>query len=221
MIHISKIKTIHIQYHLQQFKKYCMIHNKYWLVFIFLLFFNLIQAQDIDVYTRVKNDNIKMPELYENTLFDEYQILSKDIRMLDMVYGVIVPGYIHFKAKEMKTGYGLLGLRSISYIGLGAVYLSAKARGDKIIDIFNSNAPKHQIVINENWSINTSDLIAGTAVATIISTYLFDWIHGKYKLEKKQELIRYKYSIKIKINQLSQKENANIQDIGLSLNIKF
>jgi len=142
--------------------------------------------------------------------------------MMDMAYAVIVPGYIHFKAKEKKTGYILLGLRTSSYISLGAVYFSSKARGDKTIDVFNSNAPEQQIIINENWSIETSDLIVGTAIAVMISTYLYDWIHGKYMLEKKQELIRYKYSVKLKLeeNKLSF-NNSKPYSVGLALTLNF
>jgi len=39
--------------------------------------------------------------------------------------------------------------------------------------------------------------IAVTSLSLVIGSYLFDWIHGRSKLEKKQQAIRFKYSLKM------------------------
>jgi len=195
--------------------------NNFFLILITIISLNSF-SQDFSIYPRLPDDKVKLPYVHESMRLNEFQILSRTVRMMDMMYATIVPGYIHFKAKEMTTGYVLLGLRSASYISLSAVYLSSKSRGDKTIDIFNSNKPEQQIVINDNWSVETSDIIVGTAIAVIISTYLYDWIHGKYMLEKKQEMIRYKYSVKLKIeeNKLSF-NNTQPYSLGLALTLNF
>jgi len=159
--------------------------NKLFIVFLFFLC-NIVQAQDFDIYPRLKDDNVKMSDLYENTFFDEYQILARDVRMMDMAYSAIVPGYVHFKAKDLITGYSLMGIRLLGYSGLAYNYyhgLGLKHISNLESDIFYSS------------------------ISLIVGSYLFDWIHGKYRLEKKQEYIRYKYSIKLKLNNLTYNQN--------------
>jgi len=187
-----------------------MINYKFFLILVFLLLQNFTKAQDFEIYPRLKDDNIKMPDLYENTLLNEYQILSRNIKMMDMAYGIIVPGYIHFKAKENKLGYSILATRLLGYTWLAINYINNKNIDNSFNNIYN---------INSEYS--SKKLLFYSSLSLIISSYLFDWIHGKYRLEKKQELIRYKYSIKLKINKLSLKGNKDFNTVGLSLNIKL
>ena len=181
--------------------------NKLFILFLLLLS-NIIQAQDFDIYPRLKGDNIEMPKVYENTLFNEYQLLSRDIRMMDMAYSAIVPGYVHFKARDFATGYSLLGIRLLGYSGLALNYYNMNNFGLKINDIptLGSNYKKDKVIFI-------------SSITLIVSSYLFDWIHGKYRLEKKQENIRYKYSIKLKMNSLTS--NQNDLTPCLSLTYKF
>jgi hypothetical protein len=156
------------------------------------------KAQDFDVYPRLKDDNVQMPDLYENTLLNEYQILSRNIRMMDMPYSAIVPGYIHFKAKDYATGYALLGTRLLGYAGLLISSNNLKNIGVNIGDIPNLGSV-----------YNTQKIMYFSSITLIASSYLFDWIHGKARLEKKQELIRYRYSIKLKMdNQVNLKSQS-------------
>ncbi len=193
---------------------------KYLLIIINLLIIQSSYSQDFGVYPRLTDDKVKLPFVHESLKLSEFQLLSRSVRMMDMAYAAIVPGYIHFKAKEKTTGYILLSLRSVAYIGLGYSYFNAKSRGDKTFDIFNTNQTQDQIKINNEWSVNTEDIIDATAITIILSTYLYDWIHGKYKLGKKQELIRYKYSIKLKIeeNKISF-NNSTPYNYGLALTL--
>lgn len=188
---------------------------------ISLIIVSISFAQDFSVYPRLPDDKVKLPYVHESLQLSEFQVLSRTIRMMDMAYSIIVPGYIHFKAQKKTTGYVLLSLRSLSYIGLGYAYVESKSRGDKRIDIFNTNTPDDQIVINENWSIDKGDVIVGTSIVVILSTYLYDWIHGKYMLERKQEMIRYKYSIKLKIeeNKISFNNSPSPYSCGLALTL--
>ncbi len=178
------------------------------IIFTLLLFIigNIAEAQDFDIYPRLKDDNIKMPKVYENTLFDEYQILSRDVRMMDMLYSAIVPGYVHFKARDIATGYGILGARLLGFSGLALNYYNMDRKGLNVNDILGS---EH----------NTDKILFYSSLTLIVSSYLFDWIHGKYRLEKKQENIRYKYSIKLQMNSMSN--NNNSLTPSLSLTYKF
>jgi len=188
-------------------------------IILFFVFTDIIAfSQDIDLYKINKDDNVKSPKISSAMSFDEFQLLSRDLRMKDMMYAIIVPGYVHFNTKENKTGYVLLGLRSASYIGLGATYFSSKARGDKWYSKFsNSNNDVGNIQITEDWSVKKSDIIVATSIITIFSTYVYDWVHGQYKLRKKQNMIRYKYGIKLKLQQNLSSELDYTPTLGLSL----
>ncbi len=178
------------------------------LFILFLLFFSqLIQAQDFDIYPRLKDDNIEMPNLYENTLFDEYQLLSRNIRMMDMAYSAIVPGYIHFKTKDYATGYALLGARLIGYTGLAINYYNINKYDKDLGDI-----------LSQGTEYNTDKIIFISSISLIVSSYLFDWIHGKYRLEKKQEYIRYKYSIKLNLNNTAYNSKNTTPYFSLTYN---
>lgn len=183
------------------------MRTKLFIVFLLLLS-NIVQAQDFDIYPKLKDDNVEMSNLYENTLLDEYQLLSRNVRMMDMAYSAIVPGYIHFKAKDFATGYSLLGVRLLGYSGLALNYYNMNNQGLKIGDISNLGS-----------DYNADKLIFYSSITLIVSSYLFDWIHGKYRLEKKQENIRYKYSIKLKMNSFTY--NHNNLTPCLSLTYKF
>ncbi len=170
------------------------------LLFLLVVYSSSVFAQDFDVYQKKQDDKVKLPYLHESVQFSEFQILSREIRMMDMAYAVIVPGYVHFKAKDKKTAYWLLGIRSLAYVGLGAVYLDSKMNNNTYLgSLTGTNTDPQTIQITDKWSVETSDIIFTSSVAIIIGTYLYDWIHGKALLERKQENIRYKYAIKLKL----------------------
>lgn len=187
-------------------------------LFLIISFVYKVKAQDIDLYKINKDDNVNSPKISSSMSFNEFQILSRDLRMKDMMYGVVVPGYVHFKAKENNAGYILLGLRTASYVGICGVYISSKSRGDKFYSgIISTNNDINNIKITDNWSVKKSDVIVVASVVTMFSTYLFDWIHGQYILQKKQNMIRYKYGIKLNIEQNLTSSVSYTPTLSLSL----
>jgi len=182
------------------------MRTKLFIVFLLLLN-NILQAQDFDIYPRLKNDNIEMPKVYENIRLDEYLLLSKNVRMMDMAYSAIVPGYIHFKARDFATGYSLLGARLLGYSGFFIISYDMKNIGLKVTDFSSLSS-----YINKEMGIFVS------SITLIVSSYLFDWIHGKYRLEKKQEYIRYKYSIKLKMNSMTYNNKSLTPYVSITYN---
>jgi len=180
------------------------------LFFIMVLTCNTITAQNFTIYHKQKDNNINTPDIYENILLDEYQILSRDITMMDMAYSAIIPGYIHFKAKEKKTGYTLVASRLIGYSGLAINY----------INMNNKNITLHNL-LDDGFTNDTDKTIFISSIAIIITTYLYDWIHGKNKLEQKQEIIRYKYGIKMKMNNQPHDNTNNKIIPSLSISYSF
>lgn len=180
------------------------------MLLLFLLAGKLVEAQDFDIYPRMKDENVEMSSLYENTQFKEYQLLSRNIRMLDMAYAAIVPGYVHFRAKDYTMGYSLLGTRVAAYAGLAYNYSSMNKINKSILEIPTLGS-----------EYKTDKVIFYSSMSIIVSSYLFDWIHGKMRLEKKQELIRYRYSIKLKMNQLTQVNYPNNLSPNLSISYRF
>ena len=161
----------------------------------FLLIYSALFSQDLDVYRRFTDDKVQLPQLNKSVELNEFQLLSRNARMMDMAYAMVVPGYMHFKAKEHRMAYVLLGSRMIAYGGLAYSYYSLSDQGKSIFgDITNE----------DNYEIRKYKYIGMTSVAIIIGTYLYDWIHGKAMLEKKQEIIRYKYGFKIQMEGLAE-----------------
>ncbi len=159
--------------------------KKTFLLLILTIFTNLLLAQDVDIYHKNKNANYKLPAIPGNMTFEEFELLSQNIRMKDWIFAGIVPGYIHFKAREPKTGYWLIGIRSASYITVGVTYLIERNK-------FNNIQQTQTDFLQGNYRY-----LYLVAFATALSTYLYDVIHGDYKLHEKQEKIRYKYAIKL------------------------
>lgn len=164
------------------------------IIFLILISFPLISvSQDFDIYKRITDDKVKIPKIYSSTQLNEFQLLSRNARMMDMAYAMIVPGYLHFKAKEPKKGYYLLGGRVLGYAGLAYSYYRLEDQGERIFGgIKNNKYP-------ENIDIRTYKYIGVASIAVIFFTYFYDWIHGKVMLEKKQEMIRYKYGFKLEM----------------------
>ncbi len=180
------------------------------LVFILVTISFQAYAQDFDHYLKNKNDNFYFPDIPDSLSYEEFQILSRDIRMMDMAYSAIIPGYVHFKAKEERTGYYLLGVRLLGYTGLTISYLNLQSNNLNLSDIFDS------------YSLyNTEKALFLSSVTIIVSSYLFDWIHGKLQLEKKQEEIRYKYSLRVNLEPLSTPHVGESFVAGLSLGVTF
>ena len=190
---------------------------------LFLLYLSLISvmsfSQDIDIYKKTGNTEFKLPNIPNSMSVDEFQLLSRNTRMIDMLHAVVVPGHIHFKAKSPLAGYTLLTLRSLAYIGLLDVYAYKKLNGENLINLNPfSNSSEPAIVVNDNWQIETTDIIATVSAVVIVGTYLYDWIHGKQVLERKQELIRYKYSVKFKLeNSHKTTSNSYIPAMGVAI----
>ncbi len=183
------------------------------LILVFLLFFTLLSsAQDLDIYKHQKNSNFVLPVIPPEMTYTEFKILSTDLRMQDMLIAMILPGHVHFKIDEKRTGYYLLGARSLGYAGW--FYLSAKNNSlIKILLLDNAGL---------NGNLSTGDLVvAYGSLGLIIGSYLYDWIHGRYVLEDKQNRIRYKYAkqkIKLSLNPVKGKYKTYM---GLSIAYKF
>ena len=169
-------------------------------------------SQDIDIYSKKKNNNYELPNLNPQMSFEEFHLLSQNLRMQDMAFAVIVPGYVHFKAKDPMLGYSLLGLRSLAYAGLGYVLLDESF---SLSDLINN---KQALNALEQSNFDSQKSITYISLGIVITTYLFDWIHGKYRLEKKREMIRYKYGIKLNMSYTPSPLNpkAAIPTIGLN-----
>ncbi len=157
------------------------------LLLLLLSFLSCIDAQDIDIYKKNKNDNYDMPKIMHDMSYSEFKLLSQNIRMRDMMYALVVPGFIHYKAQENKSGNWLAGIRGTSYLTLGAIYWYVKDQYPNI-EIKNLNKNNDQQVLQ--------NIFYGT-IGVIISTYIFDIIHGEVRLSDKQEKIRYKFSLKL------------------------
>ena len=147
-----------------------------------------LAAQDISFFHRKKDDLFSMPQTQWGMTKDEYQLLSRNVRLMDWFYGAAVPGYVHFRAKDYTMGYTLVGIRAAGYGGLAWVALESEASLSDILD-GTYKGPHY----------DTYKYVGQASLVLIFGSYLFDMIHGNYRMKRKQELIRYKYSTKLKL----------------------
>ncbi len=168
-------------------------------------------SQDIDIFQKKKNDNFKFENINPQMNIDEYRILSRDLRMKEMLYSMIVPGYVHFYANENITGYSILAIRTAAMGELA--YMAAT---DKIN--FSLIKPL-SLSFKEDDIPKTEIYLTYGSIAIILGTYLYDWIHGQYILKKKQENIRYKYNMKMNLSLINNPYGKPAP--GVSLNFQF
>ena len=164
---------------------------KRFLIVICLAFlFFTAKSQDISFFHRNLNDKFDMPKVEWGLSSDEFQLLSREVRLMDWFYGAAVPGYVHFQAKDFGVGYSLVAVRAIGYAGLTFVALDTKG---SLNDILNGK-------YEGDLSSKTYSRITEASMVLIFGSFLFDMIHGNYRLKRKQELIRYKYSTKLQFS---------------------
>ncbi len=183
------------------------------LIGVFIL--NLsVYGQDIDFFLKNKNDNFKMPEIDKNMTFEEFQFLSRELRMKHMLYSAIVPGYVHFYVHENKTAYSILGTRLVGYGGLAYVLIkNGNDIGLKDLVLLNFNKSSFSDEEAKKYSA-----ISYTSLALIFGSYFFDWIRGQQILQKKQEKIRFKYSIKLQsFNTFNSNRFVTVPAAGISV----
>ncbi len=143
---------------------------------IFLTILVTAFSQDLELFNRSMDDRLLMPELPIEMTIDEFQILSRDIKLLDITSGIAFPGYISFKAKEHSAAYIAIAVRSVGYIGAAFELYRYYDTGMK-----------------EPWSNEIDRNIMYGTIGLLLGSYIFDWLYGKTQLELKQEEIRYKY----------------------------
>ena len=144
-----------------------------------------LHAQDVDIYAKRQNDNFNFPRIPAAMTFDEFELLSTHLRMQDMIGAMVVPGFVHFKIKEKKYGWWLVGLRTAGYGGL--VYLSYRNKSlmNLLFNPFAKYTDRHY----------TADMVIAYASLFLIGgSFFYDWFHGRWKLHHKQNKIRYKYA---------------------------
>jgi hypothetical protein len=158
---------------------------KKYLLIIFIFTGLNLSAQDLDIYKVKNNANFDLPNVPKGMTYEEFKILSTNLRMQDMAIAVILPGHAHFKIGETKRGYYILGVRSVGYAAWGYLALNNQSLTTVIL----------QDQLDYDDSISTTDVIvAYTSVVLMVGSYLYDWIHAKYMLDNKQNRIRYKYA---------------------------
>jgi hypothetical protein len=152
----------------------------------------LLSAQDLDIYQKRKNSNYQLPYMNKQMSLEEFQLLNRTLRLQDMIYAMVVPGYVHFKAKDPGVGWTMAGVRIAGFGGLAYIYLKGNYTIKELFSKDGTDLPDYQEFKNQkNIAIASFGLIFGS--------YLFDWIHGKHRLDKKQEYIRYKYGLKFNL----------------------
>ena len=155
------------------------------LIIFALLFASNIFGQDVDIYNKHKNDNFNFPRIPAGMTFDEFELLSTRLRMQDMIGAMVVPGFVHFKIKEKKYGWWLVGIRAAGYGGLAYLSYRNKSLMNLLINPLAKYTDRHY---------KSDIIVAYTSLFLIGGSLFYDWFHGRWKLHHKQNKIRYKYA---------------------------
>ena len=181
------------------------------LVSLILICIQFSFSQDIDVFKRDLNDHFNIPQIPDSMTVDEFNILSTNLRLMDAMEAVVVPGIIHFKVKDKTTGWILVGTRLAGYGGLAYVNFHKDGLWS---DVFNFQA------LNSEES-KTDYYIALASLGLITSSYLYDWIHGRSLLDKKQQKIRFKYAVRLQQSSIYSPSNSSSLISELAIQIQF
>lgn len=183
------------------------------LILLFLIFFSIQNSigQDVDLYKRDLNDHFKIPQIADSMSFDEFKILSTNLRLMDAMEAVVVPGFVHFKVKDKSTAWVLVGTRLAGYGGLLYVNFHKDGLWSDVLNYqaFDSNKSKSDYYI------------AFASIGLIAGSYLYDWIHGRSLLDKKQQKIRFKYAVKLRSDNRFRSDESNKIYPELSLLVDF
>jgi len=178
---------------------------------LIIAFQQAVYGQDVDVFKRDLNDHFKLPHVPDSMTYEEFKTLSTNLRLIDAAEAMVVPGLIHFKVRDKFTGYTLVGARLLGYAGIVYVNINNK---DLLGDLFNYE------VLNSEES-KTDYFIALSSIGLIAGSYFYDWIHGRYLLDKKQQKIRYKYAIKLRSEMANYNTSLRKTYPELSFQITF
>jgi len=181
-------------------------------LFILLVSAHLLKAQDADLYMKPPNSRFQMPQVPENMTLQEFQLLSRAVRVKDMAFAMVVPGYVHFRAQEPGWGYSLLGARVAGYTGYGIIAIDPEL---SFRDVLEWNISLNEEELSQKTT--AYQWVLGISTTLIVGSYLTDVIGGHVQLVNKQERIRYKYSMQML--QTRQPENPFVP--GFSMKIRF
>lgn len=194
------------------------MQKKHYALLLLVLLSASVWSQDFDVYPIMPDSRLKIPEMSQNQTFKEMEILQVDLRMKDMMYAMIVPGYVHFRANDDQTAYTLLATRTLGFMSIAYMGLDAGYQFRNLWDWdFQTLADKSK---SRAFLYTTLSAFAFTA---ILGSYFYDWIRGQYILQKKQNAIRYKFGMKLQIESLRSWQNTNQNTVfpGVSLTLNF
>ncbi len=169
---------------------------------LLLTLFFVSFSQDVDLYQKNENDNFNLPQISWQMNYHEYSLLSKHFRMQQMLYAMVLPGYMHFYADEKTTGWILFTTRMMVYSTFLYTYYYAY---------------EHRRESNVNQVLLSSNVL-WTEAGIVMMNYFYDIIHGKYMLDKKQRLIRYKYSMKMQLSAVQSLDGKAYPTLGIKVN---
>ena len=186
------------------------------LLYIALLISTFVQAQDLDIYPIRPDEAFKMPEISSSLTEAEFVTLSTTLRMRDMMYAMIIPGHAHFHIGRRTEGLTLAAIRTAAYAGMILVMTDGSYNFWKVMTFqekFDQETEKNHLI--------TYGTTAAMSVALIFGTYFYDWLHANYVLDKKTHLIRYRYSLKMALEQqITQGKTLNLYPT-INFKLKF
>ena len=119
-----------------------------------------------------------LPILPDSMDYDEFKYLQLRLTNEDRMWSLVLPGYIHFETYDSRSGFGILALRMIGYGMIGYSIYAGIPGSVKDISL-------------KKLKLNLMILGAGAGLNFV--GWLYDIVHGEYRLREKQLSILYRY----------------------------
>ncbi|GEM_PF-2888910 len=119
-----------------------------------------------------------LPILPDSMSYDEFKYLQLRLTNEDRMWSLLLPGYTHFVTYDSRSGLGIMALRMFGYWLIGYSICSGIPESVEDINI-------------EKIKVNL--MIFGAGVGLNFAGWLYDIVHGEYRLREKQLSILYRY----------------------------
>jgi len=119
-----------------------------------------------------------LPVLPEGMTYDEFKYLQLRIDYWDRMWSMALPGYIHFITYDRKGGFLSAGVRTLGFALMGYVMYFGAPRAVEDLD------PS---------ALKMNAAIFGMGMFLNFAGWVYDIVHGEYRLRDIQLRILYRY----------------------------
>ncbi len=206
-----------------------------------LLLINLSPLNAQVVGGDILNEVPLMP-VPEGMTFEEYRDMNRRLTVGLALTAIPIPGTIHFYANERKTGWLILGTAtgSVLCMAIGALSMEEGEfpESDYELLVLNAGAdnerryekiPTGIFLSDTTYNLNeitrkregAGGLLILLGAVVLVTDIAYDFIHGIKIIEKKRDMVRYKYGQQISSIGLEPSFVPELGAVGVKFSFAF